>query len=78
MDNKWLIWSNEHNSWWAPSRRGYVNDVRFAGRYSFEEAVEIVRSANILVRTNRTCVPNEAMVMEEPAYMEEGKLHLLL
>ena len=37
---KWLIWSNEHNAWWAPNGRGYVQNRTEAGRYTLAEAME--------------------------------------
>lgn len=39
---KYLIWSFEHDAWWAPDRRGYTEDIEKAGRYSKDEAGEIV------------------------------------
>jgi hypothetical protein len=59
---EWLIWSNEHNAWWGHGQRGYVADVRVAGRYTREEAVQIVHEANIGVRLDPESQPNEAMV----------------
>ena len=41
MDEQYLVWSNEHRAWWRPKRCGYVRDVRGAGRYSRQEAIEI-------------------------------------
>lgn len=41
----WLIWSPEHGSWWRPSACGYTSRHQEAGRYSFEEAFEIVRES---------------------------------
>ena len=40
MDEQYLIWSNEHRAWWRPDRCGYTRDVRTAGRYSRQEAIE--------------------------------------
>lgn len=37
----WLVWSNEHKAWWGPNGCGYYVDVNSAGRYSYEEAVDI-------------------------------------
>lgn len=45
--NLWLIWSNEHNAWWAPNERGYTTSREKAGRYEYYKALEIVRAANI-------------------------------
>jgi hypothetical protein len=41
MDDPYLIWSVEHNSWWGPARCGYVRSVAQAGRYTHAEALEI-------------------------------------
>lgn len=51
-----LIWSFEHNGWWAPGRQGYVSDVDAAGRYFLAEARQIVEIANI-------AAINEAIVL---------------
>jgi len=39
---KYLIWSYEHNAWWASNRYGYAPEFEDAGRYSAEEAGKIV------------------------------------
>ena len=41
----YLIYSREHNRWWAKANSGYVLDVKDAGRYSKKEADEIVLNA---------------------------------
>jgi len=43
---KYLIWSNERNCWWAPHSRGYTEKIEEAGRYSLSEALEIEKDAN--------------------------------
>lgn len=55
----WIIWSNEHNAWWGADHKGYVAERKVAGRYSYDEALKIVKGANIGLKD----VPNEAMVM---------------
>ena len=57
-ESLWLIWSIEHNGWWCPMSRGYTEQRRNAGIYSFEEACKIVKDANI----GENNVPNEAMI----------------
>jgi hypothetical protein len=42
----WVIWSEEHAAWWAPGKWGYTTSLQAAGRYSQEEALAIVESAN--------------------------------
>ena len=44
---QYVIWSFEHNAWWAPDRCGYVLDIDKAGRYDATEAGDIV-TASIL------------------------------
>lgn len=57
---RYRIWSIEHGAWWRPNWKGYTEKLEDAGEYPYEEACEIIRSANINVRT--TNVPNEAMI----------------
>ena len=54
----YIIWSEEHRGWWKPNRNGYTPKRDHAGHYDFDEAQEIVLSANIAERD----VPNEAIV----------------
>jgi hypothetical protein len=54
-----LIWSYEHNAWWAPGRSGYTSDLRKAGRYTEAEAQEICLQANQYSRHQ-----NEIMVSD--------------
>lgn len=37
----WLIRDPEDKLWWKSDRRGYTNLVSEAGRYTFEEAMDI-------------------------------------
>ena len=39
---QFLIWSWEHLAWWNPQHRGYTEQLALAGRYSFEDAADIV------------------------------------
>lgn len=43
---RYLIWSEERGRWWRPGRRGYTYYIQEAGRYSEQEANEIVTEAN--------------------------------
>jgi hypothetical protein len=36
-----LIWSNQHKSWWRPNSQGYTYFVEKAGRYNREQAMRI-------------------------------------
>lgn len=56
--NRWLIWSIEHKAWWRPAHAGYTELKSDAGSYSYEEALDIVKGANI----NNNDIPNEAMI----------------
>lgn len=64
---KWLIWSNEHQGWWRPQQCGYTDHKELAGRYPFEEAMEICINANKHIEWEHTPdekvpIPNEAMI----------------
>ena len=39
---KYVIWSFEHDAWWAPNSQGYVRDLEQAGRYNDLDAGRIV------------------------------------
>jgi hypothetical protein len=41
----YVIWSFDHQQWWAPLRRGYTPDLAKAGRYTAGEAGEIVTNS---------------------------------
>lgn len=60
VKGEWLIWSMEHDGWWKPNRNGYTEYLSEAGRYSFEDALDIVASANM------HCInqPKEAMIFD--------------
>ena len=48
MESQYVIWSFEHNQWWAPNRQGYVSSLKNAGTYSREEAAMIVIDSVLL------------------------------
>ena len=62
MSEMWLIWSLEHAAWWKPDSVGYCFKKSQAGRYTFQEACDIVRSAN---RGIGDSPPHEAMILDE-------------
>ncbi len=64
----WKIWSIEHQSWWNPARKSYTPHRAEAGVYSYEEACEIVRGANIGLNDE----PNEAMIEAIECYKIES------
>ena len=41
----YLIWSNQRGMWWRADRRGYTSHLAEAGRYTENEAREIVNDA---------------------------------
>ena len=51
LPEPWVIWSFEHDAWWAPHERGYVLELAQAGRYTKARALEIEAHANV-VRPN--------------------------
>ena len=38
MEQKFYIYSGEHNAYWRPKSRGYTTRLEEAGRYSLNEA----------------------------------------
>lgn len=62
-ENRYLIWSFEHDAWWRPASIGYTKNRTEAGEYSFKEAMKIVLGANIHFSSqDPDKMPNEAMV----------------
>jgi len=57
IDKMWMVWSQEHNGWWRPAKQGYTNEIREAGKYCYEEALDITRSANWAGRFEEAMVP---------------------
>ena len=41
----YVIWSFEHEAWWGPNRCGYTDHLNEAGRYTAEEAGDIVTAS---------------------------------
>ena len=62
-DSRWLIWSNEHRAWWKAGHHGYTTSKLEAGKYTQQEAVNIVRQANFYLKDDD--IPNEAMILAE-------------
>ena len=42
----YLVWSEEHLSWWKANKCEYTRSIFYAGRFSEAEAEEIVKRAN--------------------------------
>ena len=45
---RYVIWSFDHQAWWRPNRQGYTTKLAEAGRYSAEEAGQIVTDSIFL------------------------------
>lgn len=65
-EEKYLIWSNEHNAWWGENHSGYPSNIKHAGRYSFDEAIKICNGANYGWNTDMSG-PNELPILERAA-----------
>lgn len=39
MEERYLVWSNEHRAWWRPNAQGYTISLEKAGRYTRDEAI---------------------------------------
>lgn len=58
----YLIWSIEHDAWWAPGRVGYTRELAAAGRYDEGEARAIVADANVFgTQFNECAIPVECV-----------------
>lgn len=58
----WLVWSNEHGAWWAPSSNGYVENVADAGRYTLANARQICEDAGTMKNHVGYAMPCEVVV----------------
>jgi hypothetical protein len=61
---RYVIWSFEHQAWWAPDRRGYTEMLDQAGRYDDAEAQQIVRHANVVRQEELLMTVESAQVMQ--------------
>lgn len=43
--DRYLIWSHEHAAWWGPASNGYTRAVTQAGRYTYDDAMDICAAA---------------------------------
>jgi len=66
---RFVIWSIEHQAWWAPAERGYVETVADAGLYTRERAEAIVRDANI-VHFHECMIPVSALASRHIQFHE--------
>lgn len=58
---RFLIWSFEHDGWWAPNGRGYTKEIAEAGIYDFGEAFDICVKANAYGPIYEAMVPVEQL-----------------
>lgn len=70
----YLIWSFEHNAWWAPGECGYVGDADQAGRYTLKRAEEICLRANIpAINEAIVPLPDSRSAATRPTGVKEGR-----
>lgn len=65
MNDKYLIWSNEHRAWWGPNNAGYTTSLQRAGRYSRNDAIRTCAFARD--GWSAGDIPSEIPVLEEDA-----------
>jgi hypothetical protein len=58
----YLIWSEEHLAWWKANKHEYTRSIFWAGRFSQEEACEIVKRANAFLDPKRDQILNEIAI----------------
>lgn len=73
IDRPYLIWSNEHKSWWRPNSRGYTRRIEDAGRYSVDEAEAICRNGGTARAGSRGGPPYEVAVLSRHAIRPQGR-----
>lgn len=44
----WLIWSREHQAFWKKPEYGYTPEISQAGRFTWERALQILDTANLI------------------------------
>ena len=57
LSEVWVIWSFEHEGWWKPNGNGYTQDFTEAGKYTFDQADEIIIHANSHGQRNEAMLP---------------------
>lgn len=67
MSDNYLIWSNKHQLWWRPNKRGHTSDLSQAGRYARSEALAICATGRGGWGDGDGKVPNEIPVREGDA-----------
>lgn len=64
----YVIWSFEHDAWWASGSWGYTPELAQAGRYSRAEADRIVANANIVAVNEVAMLLSKAESAGPPRY----------
>lgn len=68
MKQLFLIWSIEHNAWWAPEECGYTLIMAEAGIYTQAESARILERANVPGKwTNECAIPIAALLGTLPS-----------
>ena len=62
MQQKYLIWSEEHLAWWHRNKHQYVRSIFLAGRFTEREASEIVKNANAFLDPEQHSPFNEIII----------------
>lgn len=75
LEDPWVVWSFEHDRWWAPRECGYVDRLEDAGDYTQERALEICAGANLgrpAHRPNELAFPrSDAASFDKKAVLEQ-------
>ena len=56
-DEKYRIWSFEHDAWWRPNWYGYTENIEEAGIYEEKVAHGILFDANLFGKINEEMRP---------------------
>jgi hypothetical protein len=62
VEQKYLIWSEEHLAWWKADQSGYTRSIFWAGRFTQDEARFIVKAANEFLDPNAKPPLNEIAI----------------
>ena len=61
---EFLIWSNEHSSWWKANHRGYTLNRDEAGRYQLSDAINYCGKDIDEMVPDEVMVPSPEMIVE--------------
>lgn len=69
MEEHYMIWSYEHNAWWAPEARGYTRNHMAAGNFTRDQALWHLSNSLVGGAMDEIIVPeNLAMKLGNPRY----------